>query len=469
MKNVLFFIAVLCFTFYSSLQAQNITPVKWNVSAQELGNNEFLLSFDAKIDKGWYIYSQHVEGPAPIPTTITFNKNAGFKLIGSIAEFGQLINNYDEFFEKNIRKFANKVSFQARVKTLTPETKVTGTLEFMACNNSRCLPPAKQVFDFNLVATNLDNMLAKEMEAGKFIDLKSKQFADDNYAASDVEYKVGMASPVDVTSGNEEEEINYRATASRKKAPALSKTDVFNEEKAVDLDNLSSDLLVAANAGRFIKGKTAKPEQKTAAPKPATTKPLAQAQTKPATPKVAPQPFINPVTWDFGLNPVEGNIYELTFTASIEDGWYIYAQNNSGSAPMPVSFTFDQNSGIAFVENEVNENGQLLTEKDPVFEKTVNRYSNTVTFTRKVKFLENVQVSGGVKYMAANNKQYLMPKEVRFNFNNSLLIPVNNQQEMAASIPNPLGSHASGNNWIWMSIAFLSALGLVFFIRKVSL
>jgi len=469
MKNVLFFIAVLCFTYFSSLQAQNTIPVKWNVSAQELGNNEFLLSFDAKIDKGWYVYSQHVEGPAPIPTSITFYKNAGFKLIGSISEFGQVINIYDEIFEKNIRKFADRVSFQARVKTFGPETKVTGVLEFMACNNSRCLPPAKQVFDFNLVPTNIDNMLAKELDADKFNALKSKQFADDNYASSDVEYTVGMAPPVDVIPDSEEEEISYRATASRKKAPALSKTDVFNEEKAVDLDNLSSDLLVAASATRFIKGKTPKPQQKNAAQKPAETKPLAQAQIKPATTKVAPQPFINPVTWDFSLNPVEGNIYELALTASIEDGWYIYAQNNAGTAPMPVSFTFDQNSGIEFVETAVRENGQLLTEKDPVFEKTVNRYTNTVTFTRKVKFLENVQISGGVKYMAANNKQYLMPKEVRFNFNNSLLIPVNNMQQMAASIPNPLGNHASGNNWVWMAVALLSAFGLVYFMRKVSL
>lgn len=471
MKNVLTFIAVLCFTFYSSLHAQVVNPVSWDVSAQELGNNEFLLSFDAKLEGGWYIYSQQNSGTPPVPTTITFHKSPNYKLISEIAEFGKLITVYDNTFEKNIRKYAGNVSFQVRVKTNSAETKVTGTVEFMACDKSRCLPPSTQEFTFNLISTDLDNVVANKMKSNDFTVLKSKKYSDEDYPQSDVNYNTGLSSPVDVVSG--EEEISYRATASRKKAtPALPKEEIFNEEKTVNLESMSGDLLVAANAIKFMSGKSKKgnqPETATSSKKDTKGKQLSQAVIKPSQSKIAPQPFINPVSWDFTLRPVENNIYEMVFTAYIQDKWYLYSQNNSGNAPLPISFSFDDNSGIEFVDAVVNESGQLLTEKDPVFEKTVSRYQGTVSFTRKVKFLENVKISGGVKYMTANNERYLMPKEVRFNLNNSLLIPVVAAKKMTAAVPNPLNNSTSGNNMGLMALTFALAIGLLYFIRKVNL
>ncbi|QQS29810.1 MAG: hypothetical protein IPM47_02305 [Sphingobacteriales bacterium] len=465
MKNFLSTILVLCFSFIF-LKAQDIQPVSWEVSSQELGDNEFLLSFDAKVDKGWFIYSQHIKSTPPLPTTISFQQNSDFELQGRIEEFGKAINDFDPIFEKEIRKYASSVSFQARVKTHKKQTKIVGTLEFMACDKSRCLPPSRQEFSFNLVVSDFENMLAKEVAADKYEIVKSKKFSSEEYIPSSMEISVGRTGPLALNDSDN----NQRATASRTKAPvSLPKEEVYNEDKTVDLEMMAGDLLVAANFTKFIKSKSGKKaEASSKKDNNLNKKQIAQLQPKPAEIKrAAPQPFINPINWSFSLRPVENSIYEMTFTASIQDNWYLYAQNNTGSAPFPMEFMFDENNDIQFIEDAAREEGVLLTEFDPVFEKTVNRYAGTVTFKRMVQFLKNVKVTGSVKYMAANNEQYLMPKEVRFSLNNSLMIPVPSTKSEAVALPSPLQNNAASANFAYSLISVLMALGLLIFIKKV--
>ena len=466
MKNVFSLIAALCFSF-TFLQAQVINPVSWDVSSQELGNNEFLLSFDAKVDKGWYIYSQHIKSSPPVPTSINFKQNPDFELQGKVEEFGKAINEYDAIFEKEIRKYANVVSFQARVKTKKNQTKITGTLEFMACDKSKCLPPSKQEFTFNLVASDFENILAKEVAADKFEIVKSKKFSAEEYIPSNMEINLGRTGPLDLNVA--EEETSQRATSSRSKGQAaLPKEEVYNEDKTIDLEMMSGDLLVAANFTKFLKtNKSKKPEKSSEKNEKQNKKQIAQLQPqKQEIKSAAPQPFINPVNWSFSLRPIENSIYEMIFTATIQDKWYLYSQNNTGSAPFPTAIAFDDNSGIQFVDDVVAEEGTLLTELDPVFEKTVNRYAGTVTFKRKVQFLKNVKVAGGIKYMAANNEQYLMPKEVRFTLNNSLMIPVPATKAEAVTLPSPLQNTSGNNTTAYAVLSILLALGLLFFVQK---
>ena len=53
-------------------------------------------------------------------------------------------------FEMNVTKFAKQVSFVQKVK-ITDDTKpISGYLEFMTCDDTRCLPPAEVDFSFTL-------------------------------------------------------------------------------------------------------------------------------------------------------------------------------------------------------------------------------------------------------------------------------------------------------------------------------
>lgn len=133
-------------TTFSSVVAQQPSPIQWSSDVQELGNNEFKLIFEAQIDKGWYLYSQDIEETPPIPTTFTLTASDELTDIGEMQEKGKLIEKYDEIFEKTIRKYANHVVFSAHIKTYEELVNIQTSVRYMACDKGRCLPPTTEVF-----------------------------------------------------------------------------------------------------------------------------------------------------------------------------------------------------------------------------------------------------------------------------------------------------------------------------------
>lgn len=129
--------------------AQVLEPVKWSFSTKELPNNEAEVIFTAKIEKHWHLYSQFVPEGGPIATSFKFTPSADYKLIGKVAE-PKAITEYDKNFEMNLQYFDTKVSFTQKIKRLNPKPfKLSGVLEFMTCDDEKCLPPAEVDFEFN--------------------------------------------------------------------------------------------------------------------------------------------------------------------------------------------------------------------------------------------------------------------------------------------------------------------------------
>ena len=139
----------LIFSFGQTAQAQILEPVKWSFESVALEDGTHQLLFTAKLDKGWYLYSQDLEDGGPIPTTFEFDESDNFQLVGDIAEKGDLIEKFDEMFDMNIKKYPNEVTFIATVKT-ERAAEVAGYLTFMTCDDGRCLPPEDVDFSFSL-------------------------------------------------------------------------------------------------------------------------------------------------------------------------------------------------------------------------------------------------------------------------------------------------------------------------------
>ncbi len=151
MKNLLF----ACLTILLSLScldevnAQMLEPVKWTHEVEQLEDGSFKVDFTAKIDEGWYVYSQDLEDGGPLPTTIEFDK--GVEILKVAEEKGKLKEGFDNMFEMNIKKYSEKVVFSANIKPLhTKVTRTTASVRFMCCDNSRCLPPTTIDFDIQL-------------------------------------------------------------------------------------------------------------------------------------------------------------------------------------------------------------------------------------------------------------------------------------------------------------------------------
>lgn len=135
-------------------QAQVLEPVKWRFTTESLGNDEFNLVFIAKIEPKWHLYSQDIP-MSPPATTFTFEKNADFELIGKVTE-SKSIEQYDPNFEMTLKFFSVEATFKQKVKVAAGKSAtVKGNVEFMSCDDTRCLPPAEEPFSFSLQSASM--------------------------------------------------------------------------------------------------------------------------------------------------------------------------------------------------------------------------------------------------------------------------------------------------------------------------
>jgi thiol:disulfide interchange protein DsbD len=126
--------------------AQIETPVKWTYSFEKLSETEANVLIKAKIDKGWHLYSQFIEEGGPIPTSFKFKPSANYSLIGKVSETPKAVSAYDNNFGMQIAWHQNQATFTQKIKLKNPKTTVSGVLEFMVCNDQKCLPPTEEEF-----------------------------------------------------------------------------------------------------------------------------------------------------------------------------------------------------------------------------------------------------------------------------------------------------------------------------------
>jgi len=131
------------------LVAQIEDPVDWTFSTKSLGNGEFELQLNANIEGHWHLYGMDLPADGPVPTSFTFNESSDYKLIGKTKE-PKGIEIDDPVFQMRLKYFEHSAVFTQKVKLLSDATKITGELEFMVCDDSKCLPPEYIDFSFDI-------------------------------------------------------------------------------------------------------------------------------------------------------------------------------------------------------------------------------------------------------------------------------------------------------------------------------
>ena len=143
MKRILFFHLVLMLSFFANAQEEVVSwTTNYNAETSEI-------EIKANLSDGWHIYSQYVEADfGPIPTSISFEKNQSFTLIGDVEE-PQAINQFDPNFETSLDFFENEVTFKQKIETIQTSV-LNGTITYMACNEVRCIPPSDEKFTIKI-------------------------------------------------------------------------------------------------------------------------------------------------------------------------------------------------------------------------------------------------------------------------------------------------------------------------------
>lgn len=144
------FLAVVALVISYSASAQIEDPVTWSYAAKKVSATEAIVYLKATMDKNWHIYSQTVKEGGPVKTAFTFTPSKEYMLVGKTIE-PTPITKYEKVFSMNVGYFENTVVFQQRVKLKSAKAKaVTGKLEYMTCNDSKCLPPEEVKFSIPL-------------------------------------------------------------------------------------------------------------------------------------------------------------------------------------------------------------------------------------------------------------------------------------------------------------------------------
>lgn len=150
--KVKFILFLFVFISVSTLtQAQSESLVKWSFAAKKKADKTYEVVASAALPKTWHIYSQSTPKGGPVPTKITFKSNPLLLINGTAKETGALKTTHDPVFDIDVKYYNDKVEFVQLVKLKTAATtSVSGTVEYMICNDEKCLPPTKQNFDVKL-------------------------------------------------------------------------------------------------------------------------------------------------------------------------------------------------------------------------------------------------------------------------------------------------------------------------------
>jgi thiol:disulfide interchange protein DsbD len=182
-----FFISFVC-------NAQILEPAKWNFSMSEPKDGVAEIVFDVAIDDGWHVYGMNLPPDGPVATKFVFETVQNAELLGDV-ECGSVLvkkkeptyNNMElEWYEKSA-KFTQKVNVKDGYY-------VSGYVEYMACDDNACLPPAKEKFSFG-VMTDAANEIDGEEEtdsavsaASPFAPLEFNDLSAENKENEEVDY-----------------------------------------------------------------------------------------------------------------------------------------------------------------------------------------------------------------------------------------------------------------------------------------
>lgn len=130
--------------------AQIEAPVKWSYAAKKVSATEAVVLVKATIEPGWHIYSQNLKEGGPVATSFTFSPAKNYTVVGKTAE-PKAITKYEDSFKMNVSYFENSVVFQQKVKLKAAgATTVKGKVEYMTCNDRKCLPPDEVEFSVSV-------------------------------------------------------------------------------------------------------------------------------------------------------------------------------------------------------------------------------------------------------------------------------------------------------------------------------
>ena len=126
-----------------SAMAQMMNPVHFKSELKTGKGAEAEIVFTATIDDGWHVYSTDLGNDGPIEATFNVVKMGGAEKVGKLQPKGNVIRKFDKMFEMELKYFEKQAQFVQKIKFTKPTYDIDCYLEYGACNDQSCMPPAE--------------------------------------------------------------------------------------------------------------------------------------------------------------------------------------------------------------------------------------------------------------------------------------------------------------------------------------
>lgn len=138
---------------FLSLQAQPPSslkdPVKWSSKIEKKSDTEYVLVFDAVIEKDWHMYSQYTADGGALPLEVLFNNDKNnFEAIGK-AEESKTEKAFNETFGVEETFWSHTAQIKQNIKITNPKSEIVQIeLAYQACKEV-CIQ-GSNLFEFNI-------------------------------------------------------------------------------------------------------------------------------------------------------------------------------------------------------------------------------------------------------------------------------------------------------------------------------
>lgn len=224
-----------------AVPGQIFEPVTWSHELKITGKTTGEVIHKATIEDKWHLYGMNIPKNGPRPTRIVYETITNAEKDGDIIAKSKLLEVFDKSFDMNLSWYANEAVFVQKIKFKdAAQVKIEGYVEFMACDDERCLPPVQDEFSLGNAKVAPTVNVTKEPVVTKPVELKSA--VEDNKVSEDN----AAISPVDIP----EKELNAATTDYWK--PVIDELRAFGNQLGSSGDISLWLIFLAGLAGGFL-------------------------------------------------------------------------------------------------------------------------------------------------------------------------------------------------------------------------
>lgn len=150
MKKLLSLAIILVAAVIGAVAQGPEKPIRWRVTAKMTSATEGVVTLRPLCDEGWHIYGTEEVKGGPVPTSFSFEGSQGVEFKGGVKPSAAPVKKYQEMFGAELSYWEGAVSFTRAFKvTDAAKLKIAGSVRYMGCNDSQCMPP--QTHQFSVV------------------------------------------------------------------------------------------------------------------------------------------------------------------------------------------------------------------------------------------------------------------------------------------------------------------------------